>query len=30
MDIKSDFVSVEQDEFDGLTTVQHLRQLWHE
>lgn len=25
MDIKSDFVSVERDEFDGLTTIQHLR-----
>jgi hypothetical protein len=25
MDIKSDFVSVEQDEFDGLTTIEHLR-----
>lgn len=25
MDIKSDFVSVERDEFDRLTTIQHLR-----
>lgn len=29
MDIKSDFVSVEQDEFDGLTTIQHLRHCRH-
>ena len=29
MDIKSDFVSVERDEFDGLTTIEHLRHCRH-
>lgn len=29
MDIKSDFVSVERDEFDDLTTIEHLRHCRH-